>query len=279
MLKHANIDNMSIKYKHHSKNSKPYNQRINEMNSKRPDIPFGVLSKPVNINVNISRNDDIAGIYGIYDRITGARLYIGSSTNVYNRMAQHVRTIDDNKHSRSDLNDYDTMNLVFMLLTRCHHHIGDYDTKSSGRNELSYEEMRQFLMIRPLKFGITPDYIDIHADAPRGITVYKHSCNHDVRITGMKYNVTTGKYCFYYKLAGHDSIILRWDYDDFNDLTDYSRNGNSTTTEFPTMIANILTYASHDEKLAHEYGVPFITDDALMKAKHVDMMIKKSYCK
>ena len=248
------------------------------MNHKRPDIPFGVLSKPISINDDISKNDDIAGIYGIYDKNTGARLYVGSSNNVHNRMVQHVKAINDDSHSRSDLNDYDTMNLVFILLTRCHHHVSDYNTKSSGRNELSFEEMRQFLLIRPLKFGITPDYIDIHADAPRGITVFKHSSNHDVRITDMKYDVNTGKYCFYYKLAGYDSIILRWDYDDFENVTDYSRNENSSTTEFPTMIANILTYASHDEKLAHEYGVPFITDDDIMRAKHVDMMIKEKYC-
>lgn len=249
----------------------------------RPDIPFGVLLSPVNIMVSITKNDRIAGIYGIYDRNTGERVYVGSSNNVYKRMLGHLKGIAENNHARSDLNEYDANNLVFMLLTRCHHHIGEADTRSMGRNELNLEELRQFLLIRPLKFGVVPDHIDINADAPGCIQVYRKTSNNLIRILGMKtehYADNDGSmkqsYSFKYAIQGHDSIILDWDMDDFNAITDYSTTGQSITTEVPTMLANIMETASYDRRLAVEYGVPYITTAERLQAMRTDASIMES---
>lgn len=238
------------------------------------------LTDPVDMDSLKSTKHKISGIYGMYDKRTGERIYIGQSRNVVRRMHDHRKDIREHSHSRTDLNVFNVDDIAFRLLVVCGVDAPKYNY--SLESLLDEWEMREFLMIRPLKYGICPPRIDVHADAPSCVKIWKAPSNDLIEIMN-SYDDGNGHLSFDYKLRDYDDIILTWTYDDFNFITDNSSyhkigwNGREYygTNERSVMVANIFEKASHDEKLAGKYGVPFITETERVRALTVDLNIQR----
>lgn len=93
------------------------------------------------------------GIYAFFD-LEGTCLYVGQSSDVYQRKKQHLKYLRGGYHKRKEFNDWFVLNgedaLVFKVLEVC-------SNEATTKNRL---EIKYFEDLRPRYYGQTPSVLD-----------------------------------------------------------------------------------------------------------------------